>query len=121
MTEIVGKMKIMEKRKIKSAEFRNYTHCSQKCFVGWVGFQNYYILLRVGHGKCLRPITRWMGEVKKGQNHAYVIFEWSLYRNPKLFFSKNSLNVTNVKPLSKKKLIFFWGFDAFLFWTFDLK
>ena len=83
MTEIVGKMKIMEKRKIKSAEFRNYTHCSQKCFMGWVGFQNYYIILRVGHGKCLRPITRWVGEVKKGQNHAYVIFEWSLTGNKK--------------------------------------
>ena len=32
----------------------------------------------MGHGKCLRPITRWVGGVKKGQKHAYVIFEWSL-------------------------------------------
>ena len=30
------------------------------------------------HGKCLRPITRWVGGVKKGQKYAYVIFEWSL-------------------------------------------
>ena len=46
--------------------------------MGWVGFQKSYVILKVGHGKCLRPITRWVGGVKKGQNHAYVIFEWSL-------------------------------------------
>ena len=50
----------------------------QKNFMGWVGFQKSYVILRVGHGKCLRPITRWVGGAKKGQNHAYVIFEWSL-------------------------------------------
>ena len=44
----------------------------------WVGFQKSYVIVRVGHGKCLRPITRWVGGVKKGQKHAYVIFEWSL-------------------------------------------
>ena len=44
----------------------------------WVGFQKSYVIVRVGHGKCLRPITRWVGGVKKGQNNAYVIFEWSL-------------------------------------------
>ena len=46
--------------------------------MGWVSFQKSYVILRVGHGKCLRPITSWVGGVKKGQNHAYVIFEWSL-------------------------------------------
>ena len=46
--------------------------------MGWVGFQKSYVILWMGHGKCLRPITRWVGGVKKGQNHAYVIFEWSL-------------------------------------------
>ena len=45
---------------------------------GWVGFRKSYVIFRVGHGKCLRPITRWVGGVKKGQKHAYVIFEWSL-------------------------------------------
>ena len=49
--------------------------------MGWVGFQKYYVILRVGHGKCLRLITRWVGGVKKGQKHAYVIFEWSLSRS----------------------------------------
>ena len=44
----------------------------------WVGFWKSYVIFRVGHGKCLRPITRWVGGVKKGQKHAYVIFEWSL-------------------------------------------
>ena len=47
-------------------------------FREWVGFQKSYVIFRVGHGKCLRPITRWVGGVKKGQKHAYVIFEWSL-------------------------------------------
>ena len=46
--------------------------------MGWVGFQKYYVILRVGHGKCLRLITTWVGGVKKGQKHAYVILEWSL-------------------------------------------
>ena len=32
----------------------------------------------MGHGKCLRLITLWVGGVKKGPKHAYVIFEWSL-------------------------------------------
>ena len=47
-------------------------------FRGWVGFQKYYVIFRVGHGKCLRLITRWVGGVKKGPKYAYVIFEWSL-------------------------------------------
>ena len=51
---------------------------SQSGLRGWVGFQESYVIFRVGHGKCLRPITSWMGGVKKGQKHAYVIFEWSL-------------------------------------------
>ena len=45
---------------------------------GWVGFQKSYVIIRVGHGKCLRLLTRWVGGVKKGQKYAYVIFEWSL-------------------------------------------
>ena len=43
-----------------------------------MGFQKSYVIFRVGHGKCLRPITRWVGGVKKGQKHAYIIIEWSL-------------------------------------------
>ena len=36
-------------------------------FLGWVGFQNSYVIFRVGHGKCLHLLTRWVGGVKKGQ------------------------------------------------------
>ena len=43
-----------------------------------MGFQNSYVIFRVGHGKCLHLLTRWVGGVKKGQKHSYVIFEWSL-------------------------------------------
>ena len=43
-----------------------------------MGFQKSYVIFQVGHGKCLRLITRWVGGVKKGPKHAYVIFEWSL-------------------------------------------
>ena len=50
----------------------------QKFFREWVGFQKSYVIVRLGHGKCLRPITRWVGGVKKGQKYAYVILEWSL-------------------------------------------
>ena len=50
-------------------------------FMKWVGFQKSYVIVRVGYGKWLRPITRWVGGVKKGQKHAYVIFEWSLIKN----------------------------------------
>ena len=32
----------------------------QKFFREWVGFQKSYIIVRVAHGKCLRPITRWV-------------------------------------------------------------
>ena len=49
--------------------------------MGWVGFQKYYVILRVGRGKCLRLITMWVGGVKKGQKHAYVMFEWSLTKH----------------------------------------
>ena len=51
--------------------------CVKKIGGGWVS-QKCYVIVRVGHGKCLRPITRWVVGVKKGQKHAYVIFEWSL-------------------------------------------
>ena len=53
----------------------------KKQIMGWVGFQKYYVIFRVGHGKCLRLLTRWVGGVKKGQKYAYVIFEWSLSIN----------------------------------------
>ena len=51
---------------------------SKKYIMGWVGFWKSYVIVRVGHGKCLRPLTRWVGGLKKGQKHADVIFEWSL-------------------------------------------
>ena len=56
------------KKKSGSKDFR----------MGWVGFRKSYVIFRVGHSKCLRLLTRWVGGVKKGQKHAYVIFEWSL-------------------------------------------
>ena len=43
-----------------------------------MGFQKSFVIFRVGHGKCLHLITRWVGGVKKGPKHAYVIFEGSL-------------------------------------------
>ena len=46
--------------------------------MGCVGFWKSYVIVRVGHGKCLRPLTKWVDWLKKGQKHAYVIFEWSL-------------------------------------------
>ena len=55
-----------------------------------MGFQKSYVIFRVGHGKCLRPITRWVGGLKKGQKHAYVIFEWSL-TGQKHFFAELAL------------------------------
>ena len=44
----------------------------------WVGFRKSYVIVRVGHGKSLRPLTRWVGGLKKGPKHACVIFEWKL-------------------------------------------
>ena len=52
------------------------TFCVEKIGGGWVS-QKSYVIVRVGHDKCLCSITRWVGGVKKGQKHAYVIFEWS--------------------------------------------
>ena len=46
--------------------------------MGWVGFRKSYVIVRVGHGKSLLPLTRWVGGLKKGPKHACVIFEWSL-------------------------------------------
>ena len=51
---------------------------SEKKLREWVGFQKSYVIIRVGPGKCLRLLTRWVGGVKKGPKYAYVIFEWSL-------------------------------------------
>ena len=45
-----------------------------------MGFQKSCVIFGVGQGKCLRPLTRWVGGVKKGQKHAYIIFQWSLIR-----------------------------------------
>ena len=69
----------------------------QKFFREWVGFQKSYVIVRLGHGKCLRPITRWVGGVKKGQKHAYVIFEWSLKSRhiPQFFPIKKSFFLSN--------------------------
>ena len=50
----------------------------KKYIRGWVGFWKSYVIFRVGHDKCLRLLTMWVGGVEKGQKHAYVIFEWSL-------------------------------------------
>ena len=50
---------------------------AKKILKRWVGVQKSYVIFRVGPGKCLRPITRWVGGVQKGQKHAYVIFERS--------------------------------------------
>ena len=60
----------------------------KKISLRWVGFQKSYVIFRVGHGKCLRPLTRWVGGVKKGQKHAYLIFEWSLTYSTKCNFKK---------------------------------
>ena len=48
---------------------------------GRVGFQKSYVIIRVGHGKCLRLLTRGVGGSKNGPKNAYVIFEWSLSSN----------------------------------------
>ena len=40
----------------------------QNFFREWVGFQKSYIIVRVGHDKCLRTITRWVVGVKKDKN-----------------------------------------------------
>ena len=51
---------------------------STKMTLGWLGFPKSYVIFRVGRGKCLCWLTRWVGAVKKGQKYAYVILEWSL-------------------------------------------
>ena len=65
---------------------------------GWVGFRKSYVIFRVGHGKCLCLITRWVGGVKKGPKHAYVIFEWSLV-NFIFFWSLNFICILTVELL----------------------
>ena len=65
---------------LEAGKFRchlGYTDLKSNLLAGWVGFRKYYVIFRVGHGKCLCLITRWVGGVKKGQKQAYVIFEWS--------------------------------------------
>jgi hypothetical protein len=49
-----------------------------------MGFRKSYVVFTVGHGKCLRWLTRWVGGVEKGQKNAYVIFEWSHSSCPEL-------------------------------------
>ena len=58
----------------------------KKISLGWMGFRKSYVIIRVGYGKCLRWLTRWVGGVKKGQKHAYVIFEWSLVNQCNQYF-----------------------------------
>ena len=36
-----------------------------KILFGWVGFPKSYVIFRVGHGKCLHLLTKWVGGVKK--------------------------------------------------------
>ena len=45
-----------------------FTHCHCWKKISWegVGFQKPYLIFRVGHGKCLRLLTRWVGGVKNG-------------------------------------------------------
>ena len=70
--------------KIKGQELRVENHTvfflmwSEKKCLQWVGFWKNYVIFKVGHRKWLRPLTRWVGGLKKGQKYAYVIFEWSL-------------------------------------------
>ena len=64
--------------------------------VEWAGFRKSYVILIVGYGKCLRPITRWVGGVKKGQKYAYVIFEWS--PSKKMHFMLSSPNLNCIMP-----------------------
>ena len=79
-----GNLEIWRSREIQiSCRKKLIQDRGQNFFREWVGFWKSYVIVRVGHGKCLRPITWWVGGVKKGQKHAYVIFEWSL-RYPKL-------------------------------------
>ena len=52
---------------------------------GWVGFWKSYVIFRLGHDECLRQITRWVGGVKKGLKHAYVLFEWSLTQQGSIY------------------------------------
>ena len=76
----------------------------QKKLRGWVGFQKSYVITRVGHGKCLRLLTRWVGGVKKGLKHAYVIFEWSLVKCYKDFFGYfNALKTNGVRSSFERK------------------
>ena len=69
----------------------------------WVGFQKNYVIFKVGHWKLLRPLTRWVGGLEKGQKHAYIIFESSLHTNiqsliSKLSFEQNHWNLFIVLP-----------------------
>ena len=58
--------------------------------IEWVGFEKNYVIFKVGHWKSLCLLTRWVGGLKKGQKHAYVIFEWSL-TGQKHFFAELAL------------------------------
>ena len=61
--------------------------CGQKIFMGWVGFRKSYVIYRP------MPTTNYkVGGVKKGQKHAYVIFEWYL-----IFQNSTTVNILNKK------------------------
>ena len=49
-----------------------------KVTLGWVGFKKTYVIIRVSQAKILCLLTWWVVGSKKGQKHAYVIYEWSL-------------------------------------------
>ena len=77
-----------------------------------MGFQKSYVIIRVGHDKCLRLLTRWVGGVKKGQKHAYVIFEWSLTKPHKIIvntFSKIGPRGGRRGPFLARKSAFFYA------------
>ena len=71
--------------------------------MGWVGFWKSYVIFRVGHSKCLRLLTRWVGGVKKGQKHAYIIFEWSLSQPKAAFLPLQGSKLSNFKAVSISK------------------
>ena len=63
---------------LKQNTFKMYYYLlHRKKVAWWVGFKK---ILRNRGGSCkiLRLLTRWVGGSKKGQNYAYVIYEWSL-------------------------------------------
>ena len=70
----------MQQRKGYSFFLRSFKWLLSKAYIKNLSIERRkkYVILKVGHRKWLRPLTRWVGGLKKGQKRAYVIFEWSL-------------------------------------------